>query len=94
MQVKDLDDNSFELDSSQKVSMIESANHYPYWGWWVLWLILFYPACIVLIIMGLSRKKYSIVFSTPSGTRINIWVNEATFARVVNCTEVGLDGSL
>ncbi|QDP59519.1 MAG: hypothetical protein GOVbin4162_93 [Prokaryotic dsDNA virus sp.] len=94
MQIKDLDDNSYEVDLSQQVAMIESSNHYPHWVYWGLWVILFYPACIILLIMGLNRKKYSIVFTTPSGTRLNTWVNEATFARIVNSTEISMQGTL
>lgn len=45
-----------EIDLSVPHYEMGSYHKFPHWGWWVLWLLLFWPMLLVLAIVGLTRK--------------------------------------
>lgn len=49
-----------DIDLSLPYYEMGTYNKYPHWGWWIFWLILFWPIMIILLVVGLSRKHYII----------------------------------
>lgn len=62
MLFKDLSGNTYDTNSIRgSIETVELSNNPPHWGWWILWLLLFWPALFILFFMCF-RPAYVICF--------------------------------
>jgi hypothetical protein len=47
-----------EVGSLEKIILREVGQHPVHWGWWVFWLVFFWPCLIIVGILSLFRKQY------------------------------------
>lgn len=60
MPIKTLEKDTIDTDDVLTYKCCSIAQHYPHWGWWVLWALIFYPALLAVFLMGIMRKKYHV----------------------------------
>jgi len=46
------------VDGSTKFELLETVSDVVHWGWWVFWILIFWPALIITSIISLTRKAY------------------------------------
>lgn len=88
MYITGLDGCNYEVDGSEPIRLVAFKKHYPHWGWWIVALLLFWPAVLLCIIVGHTRNMYEISFLTPSGTRIAVWVDEKHYKTLQSAFDV------
>ena len=74
--ITDIKGNIHTIDL-EHTTVSEFKHKYPHWGWWVLWVLIFYPALVVLFFM---RQKVAVVHSNGYETL----VTEATGVSLLN----------
>ena len=77
MNIKTLTNATMYVDDTYKYNVLSVDSYTPHWGWWILWLILFYPALLVLVAMCF-RKKY-VVEVSKNGVGYTIELDKANF---------------
>jgi hypothetical protein len=63
MKLQTLDKGEITISKKTIFTEVSQSYHASHWGWWILWLILFWPACALLAIMALCRKKYTVIIN-------------------------------
>lgn len=78
MIIETLGKDTIETNDVLTYKCVSITQHYPHWGWWVLWALLFYPALLAVFLMGIMRKKYQVEchYGRYSDTH---WLNENNY---------------
>lgn len=60
----DRKDNNYpySMKHMKNVKIVSIDNNYPHWGWAVTWLLLFWPALVGYVYLGIKNKLYTIEF--------------------------------
>lgn len=77
------------IDTISSCEVIGSAKDIPHWGWFVFWLLVFWPVIAVLIIMGITRTKHTVKVNYKSGSPELVQLNKEELTKLtamVRCT--------
>lgn len=92
-----------EIKQYESYEVLGSENNGSHWGWWICWLLLFWPFCFILLIMyfarpiklvKLSKEVHKVsgeVYVKPESKVI--WVNESKYEFIVSNLNNNLNNS-
>jgi len=63
-----------------------TASRSVHWGWWVFWLIMFYPVLIITFLMSVMRKKHLVSISVGGETHVG-WYSTKEFEKIVSIVD-------
>jgi hypothetical protein len=72
------------LSSYESYEVISEENNGSHWGWYLLWTLLVWPVCFILVVMYFARPIKLVKLKGLDNNQDKVvWVNNEQFERIV-----------